>query len=349
MGWFKDLFGIGSSEAHIKENNSTNIVDVASLNNQGIELEKMGNTDEAISVYETNLEYPATHSFERLMVLYHKRDDINNEIRVIQKAIEIFTKENNSMAERCIESHPDLKDNIRNGLSECKSIYNEKGLLLFNPYDVYKYKKRLDGLQGAKNKVTTTMPASSVIYTPESISLGEQFEQTIKLLPEFNFYCDVKDGESTNEYLWMNLNLVNDGKHKEEIWRIQNLFKSMLLDAKRQEDIGNFDAASIIYERIVGEQYFMPTPYDRLIKIYSKAKLKDEEKRVLNLSIRHFSDLKERQKQYVLFLADKYGKVDFANERISNGSKISYYGGAFELYNPFPIIGTWKKRLEKLK
>ncbi|MDR1584052.1 MAG: hypothetical protein LBS55_12510, partial [Prevotellaceae bacterium] len=117
---------------------------------------------------------------------------------------------------------------------------------------------------------------------------------------------------------------------------------------ERYETIGLLDKAAVIYEQIVAEQYFMPNPYDRLIKIYSKAKLKFDEIRILKYAINHFSELRNRQKGYVIQLATKYGKLDFANEQINNDKKISYYGGAFELYNPYTIISKWKERLDKL-
>lgn len=67
----------------------------AELNNEGMRLEKQGNIDAAIAIYEQNISgdcYPATHSFDRLMILYHKRKDYENERRVIQKAIHLFPK-----------------------------------------------------------------------------------------------------------------------------------------------------------------------------------------------------------------------------------------------------------------
>lgn len=72
---------------------NTKLEKCAELNNKGIQLEKNGKIDEAIQVYETNIDgdcYHATHSFDRLMVLYRKRKDYVNEIRVIKKAIKIF-------------------------------------------------------------------------------------------------------------------------------------------------------------------------------------------------------------------------------------------------------------------
>jgi len=46
----------------------------ATLNNQGISFEKDGDTVNAIKVYEKNIldEYPATHSYDRLIKLYRK-------------------------------------------------------------------------------------------------------------------------------------------------------------------------------------------------------------------------------------------------------------------------------------
>lgn len=65
-----------------------------SLNNKGIAFEKEGKILQAIKVYEQNIAgespYPATHSFDRLMVLYRKQKDYHNEIRVIQIAIQTF-------------------------------------------------------------------------------------------------------------------------------------------------------------------------------------------------------------------------------------------------------------------
>ena len=92
----------------------------------------------------------------------------------------------------------------------------------------------------------------------------------------------------------------------------------------------------------------MPAPFDRLIKIYSKAHLKDAEREVLKESIAHFKELRESRLQYVEQLADKYGAIEFLSQRVNEGKKITYFNGVFELYNPFPIIDDWEKRLAKL-
>lgn len=64
----------------------------AELNNRGIIYEKSGRISQAIKVYEecAALGYDATHAYDRLMILYRKAKDYNNEIRIIKRALEIF-------------------------------------------------------------------------------------------------------------------------------------------------------------------------------------------------------------------------------------------------------------------
>lgn len=62
------------------------------LNNRGSAYEKSGNIPQAIKTYEecVALGYDAPHAYDRLMILYRKAKDYNNEIRVIKRALEIF-------------------------------------------------------------------------------------------------------------------------------------------------------------------------------------------------------------------------------------------------------------------
>ena len=66
--------------------------DCAALNNKGIQYEKHGEIGKAIDVYERNIAdgYPATHSYDRLMILYRKQKEYDKEIAVIEKAIKVF-------------------------------------------------------------------------------------------------------------------------------------------------------------------------------------------------------------------------------------------------------------------
>lgn len=79
-----------------KQLNERRLSECAELNNKGIELEKNGEADAAIEVYEKNIKpgcWPARHSFDRLLVLYRKRKDYTNELRVCKAAIELFDGE----------------------------------------------------------------------------------------------------------------------------------------------------------------------------------------------------------------------------------------------------------------
>ena len=60
-------------------------------NLKGIELEKCGNIDAAISLYEQNVsgKFDGSHSYTRLAIIYRKRGQINNEIRVLEKAVSL--------------------------------------------------------------------------------------------------------------------------------------------------------------------------------------------------------------------------------------------------------------------
>lgn len=61
-------------------------------NNEGIAFEKDGKIGEAIKVYEENIElgFPAMHSYTRLMIIYRRLKDYDNEQRVIRRAIEVY-------------------------------------------------------------------------------------------------------------------------------------------------------------------------------------------------------------------------------------------------------------------
>lgn len=61
-------------------------------NNDGIAFEKGGKIEEAIKVYEENIElgHPAMHSYTRLMIIYRRLKDYDNEQRVIRRAVEVY-------------------------------------------------------------------------------------------------------------------------------------------------------------------------------------------------------------------------------------------------------------------
>ena len=81
----------GRYEAYQERNGRLNRC--AELNRKGIALEKSGNVKDAIAIYEQNISgdcYPATHSFDRLCIIYRKAKDYKNEVRVLEKACKVF-------------------------------------------------------------------------------------------------------------------------------------------------------------------------------------------------------------------------------------------------------------------
>lgn len=128
------------------------LAECAKLNNLGIQYEKEGNIDAAIGVYEENLllNYPATHSYERLMILYRKRGEYLKEVAVIEKAIELFADENKRRAEVAIRKYPSMATEIKDAIEACRAVCDNNNInqygnpyVIFNPYDICRYKSRL--------------------------------------------------------------------------------------------------------------------------------------------------------------------------------------------------------------
>jgi tetratricopeptide (TPR) repeat protein len=64
----------------------------AERNLKGAEFEKTGDFDKAIEVYEENVaeSFKGNHPYDRLATIYKNQNDIENEIRVLEKAIIVF-------------------------------------------------------------------------------------------------------------------------------------------------------------------------------------------------------------------------------------------------------------------
>lgn len=62
-------------------------------NLRGKELEKEGNIDVAIRLYEENisLRFDGSFPYDRLITIYRKQKDYANESRVLENAIDVFT------------------------------------------------------------------------------------------------------------------------------------------------------------------------------------------------------------------------------------------------------------------
>lgn len=130
----------------------------AELNNLGKSYEESGDIEAAIQVYEENISlgYPATHSYQRLMTLYRKSKEYSKEIKVIKKAISVFTKENNRRAKKAIKTNPELTYFIEEALSNSEKVMGIDGRsYIFVPYDTNKYRERLEKVVQLKKTCNT--------------------------------------------------------------------------------------------------------------------------------------------------------------------------------------------------
>lgn len=71
-------------------------------NLKGKDLEKQGKVDQAIPLYEANLvdHFIGTHPYERLRIIYTKRQDYQNAIRVCETRLAIETERHANQATR---------------------------------------------------------------------------------------------------------------------------------------------------------------------------------------------------------------------------------------------------------
>ena len=132
------------------KNREAKIYRSAELNNKGISSEKGGQIEAAIRFYELNIleECVATHAYERLMILYGKEKRYKDELRVIDKAILVFSAENERLFKIAYynSKNAEYQPAINAAFEKCESIKNKKGWYIFNPFPVKKYILRKEKL-----------------------------------------------------------------------------------------------------------------------------------------------------------------------------------------------------------
>lgn len=128
------------NQAIIDAENSSRLIPIAQS------LEKEGMVDEAIAVYEKCIlsKIPTTVPYDRLMILYRKKKDYENEIRVIKDAISVFMAENERRAGRVIEGDSSLYNEVMQALETNESIRYDDGKWAFVQYNVMDYITRLE-------------------------------------------------------------------------------------------------------------------------------------------------------------------------------------------------------------
>ncbi len=75
--------------------------DFSQRNLKGIELEKKGNVDEAIEIYEKLAKegFDGSHPYNRLAIIYRRQKQYDEEIRVLERAIEVYNVLSRSLDE----------------------------------------------------------------------------------------------------------------------------------------------------------------------------------------------------------------------------------------------------------
>ena len=282
-----------------------------------IRLEKEEKLHEAIDLYLKSIEFGEQSN----------RLNINNYAHDIERVVVLFgkTKQKDKLIEflkRIISAYPDYSD-------------------------VKKWAVRLSKFNVDSNSKEITIKKSDIKkQIADNPTLGKKLNDFKASLPEFNFYYDMPEGMQTFEYI--NIKHPLPFEKSKQLREYKDAFNIILSKAKIAENENDLKTAIEVYENLVVEEYEVKEPYERLMILYKKLKWKDDESRIIKHSISFFSKLKEKQRENILSIAKKYGMEEKALEYINADKKIFHYGGAFELYNPFPVIKKWEKRLKKI-
>lgn len=129
-------------------------------NNKGIELEKKGDIENAIKLYEQNVadEFFGTYPYDRLAIIYRKRKRFDDEIRILKRKISIFEKINQERLHHFLEHcSKDCPKELIEKAKSFKQIRDIKGRVIFNPYPSDDYQKRLEKVKISKEKCREKM------------------------------------------------------------------------------------------------------------------------------------------------------------------------------------------------
>lgn len=289
---------------------------IIALRQKAKELEQLNKFEEAISIYLQSIELGESS----------KKLNINNYAHDIERVIILYSKTKQQ---------------------EVLKIFLENKIDLYADFqETKKWAVRLSKLNS--DNTIKSKPDNNLNIKPQKIgetTIGKRLDEFKKSMPEFNFYFDLPVGQDILSY-----NHKVPFEYFSKLRELRDAFNTIKSRAKIAENEGDYTKAIEAYEKLIIEEYDEPEPYERLIIIYSKLKMRDKEKESIERAIAFFTRLKEKQKMYVLNLADKYGMTDKAFEYINGDKKIFYYGGAFELYNPQTNrLKKWNDRLLKIK
>lgn len=266
--------------------------------------------------------------------------NLNNYAHNIKRAIILFGK---------LKRYSELKDFLEKVISQYPEEHFAKDWIV-----------RLTKLNSKLNKTAyKRKPLKDIKETPKvqiqeaddadlSVleNIGKQIQDLKNSFPEFDFYYKLKDNESTMTHY---SNIPIDRSKTADLRNFRDIIDTLIKKGRVYENNQEYEKAINLYQRIINENIENKEPYKRLMIIYRKLKQKEKEIHIVKDAISFFSNLRNTQKEYVLGLAKKYGKEDFALNYINNNKRIQYYMGTFDLYNPNSDIEKWKERLNKLE
>ncbi|MBP3552667.1 MAG: hypothetical protein J6K05_05790 [Bacteroidaceae bacterium] len=202
-------------------------------------------------------------------------------------------------------------------------------------YDSPKYKNMLNRIMGTISDTSLNNDSYTVIA---ECNYGEMYDKHVRQkLPEFSF------GKRP-----VNWDVYERADMLPVIRKIDKHFQDTLKQAKDAEMLEDYERAVELYERLISEGIYTPNAYERLIVLYSKSKRNNDLIRILQKGISFFETRKYSQLEYVRALAKKYGAEGDCEKLIEQGRKIRYYCGYIILYQDYPFVDKWKKRLAKL-
>lgn len=291
---------------------------IIKLREKAIQLEKNQDYSKAIETYIESIEFG-----EKSVKLNFSNYGYDIERLIVLYGKTKQTEKQIELLDRIIETYPDSQDTD-------------------------KWKIRLSKLTNKSSNISQDLTANNII-TPKlkEKTIGKQLTEFKKLLPDFNFYYNMPEDMQTFEYLSIYKPVPFEKSKELRVFREK--FDSILTQAQIAENVGDYKTAIETYLDLIAEDYEGKEPFERLMTIYKKLKWEDEELSILTKAIEYFESLKAEQRNEVLDLARKYRKEEKALEYINADKKIQYYGGAFDLYNPYPIIAKWKEKLEKIE
>jgi tetratricopeptide (TPR) repeat protein len=123
-------------------------IKIEARNNEAREAEEQDNLDKAIRLYEQNIreDYSDEYAFERLMIIYRKQKQYKDELRVINRGIEVFQHNLKEHLKQTLSRHIDGKKLEQLSNAILKKTGSKKQELHY-PDPIDKWMKRRETVQ----------------------------------------------------------------------------------------------------------------------------------------------------------------------------------------------------------